>query len=184
MVGHSSIKESLPTLADGFGKMLSLGIRITEALGALVLLALALLGTLDVLTTRILNQPISGVIKLSEAGLVLILFLGIGIATRNRAHVRIGILVNCLGLRARRVCYAIGYFCSSVFFAVWAWQMWYMAEKSWSIREMATGLLPYPLYPIKFILFLMLFTATIESVRQLVLFVHEIYIPDSWQRKG
>ena len=172
------------TLVAGFGKILALAIHLATALGTLVLLALALIGTSDVLTTRILDQPIPGVIKLSEAGLVLILFLGLAVAARNRDHIRVDILVNRLGPRARRFCCALGYLFTAGFFAMWTWQMWSMTAKSWSIREMATGLLPYPLYPIKFILFLGLFIATIESVRRLVFSVHEFYNPNSGQPKG
>ena len=172
------------TIVDGFEKMLSLAIRLAVALGTLVLLALALIGTSDVLATRILDQPIPGVIKLSEAGLVLILFLGLAVATSKRGHIRVDLVVNRLGPRARRFCSAIGYLFTAVFLAVWTCQIWHLAAKSWSIREMATGLLPYPLYPIKFILFLGLLIATIESVRHLVLSIREIYDPNSSQRKG
>ena len=172
------------TIADGFGKMLSLAIRMTAALGALALLALSLIGTSDVLSIRILQQSIPGVMKLSEAGLVLALFLGLAVAARNRGHIRIDILVTRLGPRARRFCDTTGYLFTAVFFALWTWQTGVMAAKSWSIRESATGLLPYPLYPIKFILFLGLLIATLESVRRLVLSVCEIYHPNSCKPKG
>ena len=171
-------------ITDGFEKMLSLAIRMTTALGALVILGIALLGTTDVLSTRILNQSIPGVIKLSEAGLVLALFLGLAVAARNRGHIQIDILITHLGPRARRFCDATGYFFAAVFFAMWTWQMGHMAAKSWSIRESATGLLSFPLYPVKFIIFLGLLIATIESVRHLVLSVHEIYHPNLCKRKG
>lgn len=171
-------------IVDLFGKMLSVAVRLAAALGALVLLAIALIGTSDVLTTRILDQPIPGVIKLSEAGLVLILFLGLAVATRNRGHIRVDILITRLGPRARPFCDAIGLLFAALFFALWTWQMWLMTAKSWSIREMATGLLPYPLYPVKIIIFIGLVIATIESIRRLVLSVHEIYNPNSSQRKG
>jgi len=164
--------------------MLSLAIRSGTALGALTLLALALLVTSDVLTTRILNHPIPGVMKLSEAGLVLILFLGLAVATRNRGHIRVDILFTRLVPRARRFCDAIGYLFAAVFFAVWTWQMWYLAAKSWAIREMATGLLPYPLYPIKFLLFLGLLIATIESIRLLILCIGKIFNPNASYTQG
>ncbi len=171
-------------IADGFGKMLSLAIRLITALGALAVLAIALIGTTDVLSIRILSQSIPGVIKLSEAGLVLALFLGLAVAVRNRGHIRIDILVTRLGPRTRRFCDVTGYLFTAVFFAMWTWQMGHMAAKSWSIRETATGLLSFPLYPIKFILFLGLLIATVESVRHLVLSIHEIYHPNLCKRKG
>lgn len=172
------------TIADGFGKMLSLAIRLTTALGALAVLAIALIGTTDVLSIRILSQSIPGVIKLSEAGLVLAVFLGLVVATRNRRHIRIDILITRLGPRTQRFCNTTGYLFTVVFFAMWTWQMGHMAAKSWSIRETATGLLAFPLYPIKFILFLGLLIATIESFRHLLLSVHEIFHPNSYKQKG
>jgi TRAP-type C4-dicarboxylate transport system permease small subunit len=172
------------TIADVFGKVLSLAARLAAALGALSLLALALLETLDVLSTGILKYPIPGVIKLSESGLVLILFLGVAVATRNRGHIRVDILLIKLRPRARRFCDAIGSFFASLFFSLWTWQMWLMTVTSWTIRERATGLLPYPIYPLKFLLFVGLLIATIESIRRLSLSAHEIYDPNSRRRKG
>ena len=52
------------TITDGLGKALSLAIRLTAALGALAILALALLGTADVLSTRILIQSILDLITI------------------------------------------------------------------------------------------------------------------------
>jgi TRAP-type C4-dicarboxylate transport system permease small subunit len=170
--------------ADRFGKMLSLAIRLASALGAVVLLALALIGTTDILSTRILDQPIPGVIKMSEAGLVLVLFLGLAVATRNRGHIRVDMLITRLGPGTRRFFDAIASLFTAGFFAVWTWQMWYMTAKSWSIREASTGMLSFPLYPIKSILFLGLLLATIESVRHLVLSIHEMHHPNSCGRKG
>ena len=171
-------------LVNGFGKMLSLAIRSATALGALILLALALVLTLDVLITRILDHPIPGIIKLSEAGLALILFLGLAVATRNCGHIRVDILVARLAPRTREFYDAIGYFFAAVFFALWTWQMGYSTAKSWAIREMATGLLPVPLYPVKFLLFLGLLIASIESIHLLVSSVHEICKPNASDIRG
>jgi len=172
------------TITDGFGKMLSLAIRLTTALGALAVLAIALIGTTDVLSIRMLNQSIPGVIKLSETGLVLALFLGLAVVAHKRSHIRIDILVTRLGPRARSFFDATGYLFTAAFFTMWTWQMGHMAVKSWSIRETATGLLPFPIYPIKIILFLGLLIATIEFFRHLVISVHTIYYLNSRKRKG
>lgn len=169
---------------DRSGKIFSIAIQLTTSLGAVVLLALALISSSDVLTTRILNRPIPGVLKLSEAGLVLILFLGLAAATRSRRHVRVDLLINRLGPSARRFCVAMGYLCTAGFFALWTWQMGFMAAQSWAIRETATGLLAYPLYPIKSVLFLGMLFATLESFRRLVGSVNESFTSKSLKRRG
>ena len=112
------------------------------------------------------------------------LFLGLAVVAHKRSHIRIDILVTRLGPRARSFFDATGYLFTAAFFTMWTWQMGHMAAKSWSIRETATGLLSFPLYPIKFILFLGLLIATVESVRHLVLSIHEIYHPNLCKRKG
>lgn len=169
------MKAPMQTMTDRLDKVLSMATRLATAVAILMLLALGLLCTLDVLTTRILVQPIAGVIKLSEAGLALILFLGLAIAARNRNHVRVDLLVSRLGTRPSRLCHAVANLFLVAFFALWTFQMGSMAAQSWAMRETATGLLPYPLYPIKFILFLGLLTATFESLRHLARSFLDIY---------
>ena len=168
----------------GFEKALGLAIRLAAAIGSLVLLVLALLGSMDVLTTRILNDPIPGALELSEAGLALILFLGLTVATGKGSHIQVEILVNRLGSSAHRFCRAIASLFTAVFFALWTWQMGHMAAKSWAIGEIATSLFPYPLYPVKCILFLGLLIATIASVVLLALSVLGIYNLKLYHRKG
>ena len=158
------MKDPNSTRAYGFEKALALAIRMAAATGSLVLLALALLGSMDVLTTRILNDPIPGVLELSEAGLALILFLGLSTATGKGSHIRVDILLNRLGSSARRFCRAISSLFTAVFFALWTWQMGHTAAKSWAIGEIAASLFPLPLYPVKCILFLGLLVATVASV--------------------
>jgi TRAP-type C4-dicarboxylate transport system permease small subunit len=55
----------------------------TVSIAAAVALLVALIGTIDVMTTRVLAQAIPGAFELSEAGLVLMVFLGMAIVTRE-----------------------------------------------------------------------------------------------------
>ncbi|NNL76322.1 MAG: TRAP transporter small permease [Desulfobacterales bacterium] len=171
-------------ISDGFGNMLSLAIRLATALGALVTLALALIGTTDVLTTTILARPIPGLIELSEAGLILIFFLGLTAGTRSRGQIRVDVIVNRMGQRGQRIFSLVGYLITAIFFSHWTLQMWHLAAKSMSIQEVATGLLPFPLYPVKIIAFLGLLIATIETVRRLVRSILDVFNPNSPIRKG
>jgi hypothetical protein len=55
--------------------------------------------------------------------------------------------------------------------------MWSLAMKSWKISEMATGLLPFPIYPVKIAALLGLSTATIEASRRLIIVLMEALHP-------
>ena len=168
------MQDPVRTNSNVIDKMLSMGTRLAETVGIVVLLALALICTLDVLTTTILGRPMVGVIELSEAGLALILFSGFVIAARRKSHIRVDLLVTRLGKIPRQVCHAIAHLFMVAFFALWTWQMGFMVAHSWTIRETATGLLAYPLYPIKFVLFLGLLAATLSLFWQFIDFLSRI----------
>ena len=163
----------MQNIVNKLNTMLWFAVRLAAALGALITLTLALIGTTDVLTTRILARPIPSVVELSEAGMILILFLGLTAGTCSR-----------MGQRGRHVCSLVGYLITAIFFSLWTLQMWHLAVKSASIKEMATGFLPFPLYPVKIIAFLGLLIPTIETVRPLVRSILDVFNSNPPMRKG
>ena len=139
----------------------------TVSIAAAVALLVALIGTIDVMTTRVLAQAIPGAFELSEAGLVLMVFLGMAIVTREDSHIKVDILVNRMPKRLQLICNVLSLVLTTCFLALMTWQMWSLAWKSWKINEMATGLLFFPIYPVKMAAFLGLAAATIEALRRL-----------------
>lgn len=139
------------------------------AVAAVVVLAMALIGTIDVLTTNIIDQAVAGAVELSCAGLVLVVFLGIAAASRTQDHIVVDILMVRLSRRWRKACQAFGLFSTTVFFGLWTYQAWKLAVKSISFHERASGLLPVPIYPMKTVAFGALVLATIELSRRFVI---------------
>ena len=152
-----------------FDKMLRSITEGTLSVAAVVALLVALVGTIDVLTTRVLAQAIPGAFELSEAGLVLMVFLGMAVVTKEESHIKVDILTNRMPKRLQLICTVFGLVLTTGFLFLMTWQMWSLAMKSWRIQEMATGLLPFPIYPVKMAAFLGLATATIEALRRLVI---------------
>jgi TRAP-type C4-dicarboxylate transport system permease small subunit len=142
--------------------------KTTMAVGAVVTILVAIIGTIDVITTRIISHPIPGAFKLSEAGLVLIVFLGFAEVTRSDTHIKVDIIVNRFGPRFKKFSQIIAAILMVGFFSLLATRMWTLAEKSWEIRESATGLLPFPIYPIKISAVLGLCIAAGEAFRFLI----------------
>lgn len=145
----------------------------TVSIAAVVALLVALVGTIDVLTTRVFSQAIPGAFELSEAGLVLMVFLGLAIVTKEGGHIKVDILVNRMNKRWQSICGVFGLLLTTGFLGLMTRQMWSLALKSWNINEMATGLLPFPIYPVKIAALLGLATATIEAFRRLVIVLVE-----------
>ena len=141
----------------------------TVSIAAVVAFLVALVGTIDVVTTRVLDQAIPGAFELSEAGLVLMVFLGLAVVTREKGHIKVDIITNRMNKHAQLICSLFALVLTTCFLGLMTWQMWSLALKSWKIKEMATGLLPFPIYPVKAAALLGLATATIESTRRLVI---------------
>ena len=149
--------------------------KVAITVASLITLAIAIIGTIDVLTTNVIKQPIPGAMEMSQAGLVLLVFFGLAVASRSGDHIKVDILIKRLPERGQSICSAIGYLFTAVFFMFWTQQLWFLASKSWSIRETVLGLLQFPLYPVKIAVFLALAIATVETVRRFVLSVVEIF---------
>ncbi len=159
----------------GLEKILEGISKVAMAAAALMTLTLAVIGTVDVFTTNILQQAIPGAVEMSKAGLALLVFLGLAVVSRSGDHIKVDILINRLSERGRNICYSIGYFFTALLFFFWTQQLWFLAKKSWSIRETVLGLLQFPLYPIKIAVFLALAVATIETLRRLILSIVQIF---------
>ncbi len=165
------------TMLSYFEKILRVITEGTVSIAAIVALLVALVGTIDILTTRVFAQAIPGAFELSEAGLVLMVFLGLAVVTREERHIKVDIIVNLMNKRLQQVCGVFGLGLTTCFLGLMTWQMWSLALKSWKINEMATGLLPFPIYPVKIAAFLGLATATIEALRRLIIVLVEAKYP-------
>ena len=163
-----SLLKGLEKLLEGISK-----IAITAA--TLITLMIAIIGTIDVLTTNAIKQAIPGAVEMSSAGLALLVFFGLAVASRSGDHIKVDILINRLPGRGRSICSAIGYLVTTIFFMFWAQQLWFLARKSWSIRETVLGLIQFPLYPVKIAVFLALAVATVETIRRFALSVVTIF---------
>ncbi len=160
-----------------FEKLLRVITEGTVSVAAIVALLVALVGTIDILTTRVFAQAIPGAFELSEAGLVLMVFLGLAVVTREEGHIKVDIIVNRMNNRLQLICGIFALGLTACFLGLMTWQMWSLALKSWKIDEMATGLLPFPIYPVKIAALLGLATATIEALRRLIIVLMEALHP-------
>ena len=155
-------------LLNGLEKILAGISKVAIAAAALITITIAIIGTVDVMTTNVIKQAIPGAVEMSEAGLALLAFLGLAVASRSGDHIKVDILTNRLPERGQQIFSTIGYLVTALFFSFWAQQLWFLAKKSVAIRETVPGLLQFPLYPIKVIIFLAMTIAAIETIRRLI----------------
>lgn len=120
------------------------------AIAAISILAMTLIGGIDVLSTAVLRKPIPMVYELTETLMVIVVFLCLGHLQLTNGNIAIDILPRRLGRRGKHIHAVVSQAVALVFFLALTWQAWIMAVESWVIGEYSVGLVPYPLYPAKF----------------------------------
>ncbi len=168
----------MTAILNGIELLLLLGSRLAAGCAALIALLLAIIGTLDIVTTNLIDKAVPGAFELSEVGLMLIIAFGLAVAARNREHIKVDILLNLMPEKLQRICVANAYLFTSVFFFLWTWQMWLMASKSYRIGELAGGLLSFPVYPVKLAVFAGLLFASIETLRRFISALRAVFRVD------
>jgi TRAP-type C4-dicarboxylate transport system permease small subunit len=130
--------------------------RLVARLGALAmglagasLLAMVLLGALDILGTKFLGWPVPGAFEAIEALMVLTVFLALPWAQARDQHIAVDLVVARLGPAARRALAILARSLTLAVFALIAWRGWVLGLDSLAVREYASGIVPFPLYPAK-----------------------------------
>ncbi len=120
-------------------------------LAALAALALALIGTADVLSMLFLNAPIVGTVEFSSVLLVCVLFLGMAEAVKGGDNISVDILLNALPPRWRQRVTLFNGFCTLVFFAMLTYLSWKLALHSLDKGDVMGGAINFKLWPFKLV---------------------------------
>lgn len=123
-------------------------------LGAVGMIVSMLLGVADVIGTKFLSMPVPGTLEVTESTMVLIVFGALAYTQSRRGHIRVELLYNHVGPRAKSFMEATTHFIALVYFALLAVQGFSELLYSWEIREATMGAVRFPLYPARFLLFI------------------------------
>ena len=141
---------------------------VALGIAAVFIALLAAIGAADIFGTALFASPVAGALELSEAGLVIIVFMGLAHAQRGRAHVTVDILTARFTGLARDLSLGLALAAAAAFFGFLAWRSGIAAWESVQIDERSMGASAFPLWPGKIAMWLGCFVAMLESLRQLV----------------
>lgn len=113
------------------------------------LLAMMLIGAIDVIGTKFFDRPLPAALEVTEALMVFGAFLGLAYTQANRQHIVVDLLPARLGAAVQRALYRMGQLLTFGAFLLIAWEGWVLGLASVEIREYAPGLLQFPIYPAK-----------------------------------
>ncbi|MGE0314419.1 MAG: TRAP transporter small permease subunit [Lautropia sp.] len=141
---------------------LALGLLLLGAIGMIVSM---LLGFADVVGTHFLGWPVPGALEVTESTMVLIVFGALAYTQAQRGHIRVEILYNFGGPRARAWMDALTHLLAFVYFGLMCWQGVGEAMYSWDLNEATMGTVRFPLFPAR----VLLATGTFLLLLQLLL---------------
>ena len=153
-------------LLSSIVQRLSLGLLLLGALGMIVSM---LLGFADVVGTQFFGWPVPGTLEVTESTMVLIVFGALAFTQTKRGHIRVDIVHNWSGPRARAWKDAFTHLLAFVYFGLLFWQGVGEALYSWELSEATMGTVRFPLFPARLILaagtFLLLLQLMLDIVR-------------------
>lgn len=138
------------------------------AVAAMFIGILALLGAADIFGTSLLGRPVPSALELSEAGLAIIVFMGLAQAQRRRAHITVDIISGRFRGWAAKASLSLALIAAMAFFGFLAWRGYIAAEQSVAIDERSMGQSSFPIWPGKILLCAGCVIAMLESARQFV----------------
>jgi TRAP-type C4-dicarboxylate transport system permease small subunit len=137
-------------MMDGRGRqawlrrIVAVGVLVSSAAVALLMV----IGAADVVGTAF-GYPVPGAVELMEVLMVLVIFLALPEVELNQRHITVDLVVRRLPRRARRLSAILACALGLAFFTAMAWEGWELFWDSWKVREYASGLLAFPIYPVK-----------------------------------
>jgi len=138
------------------------------AVAAVFIGLLAIIGTADSLGTQLLAIPVPSALEMSQAGLVVVVFMGLAYAQRRRGHVTVDIFTQKLRGGAHVAFTALALLAAIAFFGFLAWRTGVAALESYQVDERSWGLTRFPIWPSKIALTFGCVVALLESLRQFV----------------
>lgn len=139
---------------------------------AIASLVIATLGTMDALSTLVLDRPARGVLEATELFLVVIVFMSQPYLVLRGAHIWLDLLKPKAGSALQFVRAILTYAAAMLCYGLIAWTGIDALVSSWSVKEQTDGVVLLPVYPVRALLVLgattTLLFALIFSVRWIV----------------
>jgi TRAP-type C4-dicarboxylate transport system permease small subunit len=103
----------------------------------------------NVFMRKLFNAPVQGSFELTEAGLVLIVFLTLAYTQYKRGHIRVTIVTRHLPIGLQHGLYIFVLIVGALFFAWCTYAAYTNAIRSYGMNEQEWGVIQVPIWPLK-----------------------------------
>ena len=136
-------------LYRGYGLLL----RAVGMVSSLATFAMMALVVTNIFGRYLLNKPLDGTLEFTESLLVLIIFLSVALTQFDGGHIRVTLLTRRLPKAWAQVLNVLCMLAGAAFFTWCAYAAWKFAYQSWTFGEQEWGTVVFPLWPVKFVVF-------------------------------
>ncbi len=122
---------------------------LTAIGGGILIVAMMLLVTTDVLGRFFFSKPVQGTTELTEFMMVALLYLSLAHTQALKGHINVDIFLSYFKKRTKLVFDLFTYLVGFFLFVLITWQGTLAAIKAWTFWETTFGVIPFPLFPAK-----------------------------------
>lgn len=137
------IKRSVTGSGTLFANITSLGLYI-----------MILMGTIDIIGAKLFKAPLPATLEVTQSMMLVITFGGFAFVQHQKRNIKVDLLTRHLSPRFQNISELAGNLFGFVLFALLTWRSALFFWESFEIREYEAGLIPFPIYPTKFIMLL------------------------------
>lgn len=134
-------------------------------LGALLVLMLITLTSVDVIARFFFNAPLKGAFELTELLVSALVFVALPLVTDREEHVAVDWLSQSFSNRMQLFIHALSGWLIALVLVVFAWLLWHRAEH-FAATQTVTHALAIPLHPLAYIASLCCFCSAMLSILQ------------------
>ena len=149
-----------------------------------VILAMALYGSIDVLSTFLLGRPVPLARELSEVLLAVAIFSAMATALREDRNVTVDLFIGGAPLVLRRLARGAALLVGGAVFALLAWRSIVQASDSYVEHEVAMALVRFPIWPAKALVAAAIVVTLAEYVRLFVRLLLGDPLPEAHPRQA
>jgi TRAP-type C4-dicarboxylate transport system permease small subunit len=142
--------SALQRLYEAYGRLL----RACGLISAVATFVMMVLVVANVAGRYLFNKPLTGTLEFTESLLVLIIFLSLALTQYDGGHIRVTLLTRRLPKRYARALTVGCMLAGAAFFTWCAYAAWVFAAQAHSFNEQEWGTVVFPLWPVKFVVFI------------------------------
>ncbi len=141
-------------------------------LSAVLMAAIWLMMTAEVVARNVFSSPILGVSEIAIYFYVTAAYFGFSYTQKEKGHICVELLYDRLGTRAKQVVDVVAFLLSDLLFVCFTVCIWKAFAASWAIQEIQLSAMKMPVYVLKFtialgvtVMLVQLLVDTVDAVK-------------------